>query len=95
VEAAQGNRTSVRPKPSRFTPESASSAKSPAPQSELPHTRLTPNTQRSTENCPDRAKLHAGRSDLAFHARLMELALQAANTVELLPATFGFLQHHG
>jgi hypothetical protein len=30
------------------------------PQSPRPRTRLTPNTQRSPENCPYRAKLHGG-----------------------------------
>jgi hypothetical protein len=60
MEAAQRTRARVRPKPSGFTPKSANPAKSPAPQSPLPHTRLTPNTQRSAENCPYRAKLHGG-----------------------------------
>jgi hypothetical protein len=45
-----------------------------------PHTELTPHTQRSAESCPYRATVSRGRPDLAFHARLMELALQAANT---------------
>ena len=40
-------------------------AKSPAPQSPLPPTQLTPNTQRSSENCPYRAKLPGG--DLTWH----------------------------
>ncbi len=57
VVAAQTNRVRVRPNPSGFTSESAGPAKSRAPQRPLPHNRLTPNTQRSSESCPYRAKL--------------------------------------
>jgi hypothetical protein len=39
--------------------------KSPASHSPLPHTRLTPTTQRSPENCPYRAKLPRG--DVTWH----------------------------
>jgi hypothetical protein len=34
--------------------------RSPTPQRPLPHTRLTPNAQRSAENCPHRAKAGIG-----------------------------------
>jgi hypothetical protein len=61
VVAAEGIRTSVRPKPSEFTSESASTPPDQrVPQSPLLHIRLTPNTQCSAENCPYRAKLPGG-----------------------------------
>jgi hypothetical protein len=51
----------------------------------------TPNPQRSPENCPYRANGVRGRPNLAFHARLMDLALQAVNTQEPPHALLGSL----
>ena len=68
--------------------------KSPARQIPLPHTRLTPDTQCSSENCPYRACVVVGGADPGLHPGLMELALRAVNTAWLFPAIFGFLQHH-
>jgi len=56
----------VAPKSVGGSPRKARApAKSPAVQIPLPHTRVTPNTQRSPENCPYRAKL--SRGGLTWH----------------------------
>jgi hypothetical protein len=90
METAQRLRASVPPKSSRFAPKKREPRQITRSINPGAAPRILPNTRGSAENCPYRAKLHGGRRDLAFHARLMELALQAVNTAGLLHATFGF-----
>jgi hypothetical protein len=52
-----------------------------------PDTRATRTTAGPAESCPDRATGLGGTCDLALHARLMELALQAGNTTGLTKRT--------
>ena len=94
VEGTRRNGAWVCPKPAGFTPVSAGPRQINRPRK----ARCRPPDSHRTRSVLLRTALTGrscrGRPDLAFHARLMELALQAANAAGLLPATIGFLRHH-
>jgi hypothetical protein len=94
VTAAQRHRATLRPKSSVFTPKTAGSRQIPHPATPAATHPTHPKHAAFIRELPLQGEAPRGRPDLAFHARLTDLALQAVNAAELSHATNGFPRHH-
>jgi hypothetical protein len=94
LTAAQRHRARMRPKSSVFTPKTAASLPIPHPATPAATHPTHPKHAAFIRELPLQGEAPGGRPDLAFHASLIDLALQAATTAELSHATNGFPRHH-